>query len=259
MWQQYQRSNLTAHFQCRENYLGNEIWYCSVPSSPYNIQIWLLAYIWSVYILVTGQCKHLLKTPNTQLTGYWPQLSLHCRASSQMASKVFKADIAFSSICLETVLKNAESRCNRAKPDCWGAWPASVCSEVKTWVNRCERSGFSGVLLCYILKKSCPWCSRVFGGSQNFAEGRNVCDKQCITDTDCTFGNNLLPDQQPYAMLGTPKTFLSSWALGTRKRRHLKASLEPSSSFHIHTVAFSYSQQLQEIWFLVWQVLFQCA
>lgn len=89
-------------------------------------------------------------------------------------------------------------------------------------------------------------------GSQNFAGGRNVCYKQCITDTDCTFGDNLLPDQQPYAMLGTPKTFLSSWALGMRKRRHLLGySLKPSSSFNIHTVAFSYSQQLQEIWFLV--------
>lgn len=91
-----------------------------------------------------------------------------------------------------------------------------------------------------------------FGGSQNFAGGRNVCDKQCFTDTDCTFGDDLLPHQQPYAMLGTPKTFLSSWALGMRKRRHhLRYSVEPNSSFHIQTVAFSYSQQLQGTCFLV--------
>lgn len=88
--------------------------------------------------------------------------------------------------------------------------------------------------------------------SQNFAGGRNVSDKQYITDTDCTVGDHLLPDQQPYAMLRTPKIFLSSWALAMGMRGyHLGYSLEPSSSFSIKTVAVSYSQQLQGVWFLM--------
>lgn len=80
-------------------------------------------------------------------------------------------------------------------------------------------------------------------------------DKQYITDTDCTVGDHLLPDQQPYATLRTSKIFLSSWALGMGKRRHhLRYSLEPSSSICIKTVAFSYSQHLQGVWFLVFLV-----
>ena len=82
VWQQDQRSNLTPHLQCWENYLGNEIWYLLAPSSPCDVQIWLLACIWSFQFTSQSQVnsKHLLKTPGMQLTGYWAQLSLSCTA-----------------------------------------------------------------------------------------------------------------------------------------------------------------------------------
>lgn len=59
-------------------------------------------------------------------------------------------------------------------------------------------------------------------------------DKQYIANTECTAGSSLLPEQQPYAMLGMPQIFPSSWALGMGKRRHLSGysqGLSSSSQF----------------------------
>jgi len=54
--------------------------------------------------------------------------------------------------------------------------------------------------------------------------------KHYIANIECTAQSSLLPEQQPYAMLGTPKTFPSSWALGMGKRRDLSGYSQGLSS-----------------------------
>lgn len=225
MWQRDQRSNLTPHFQHRENYLGNEVWYLSAPSSPCDIQIWLSACMWSSQFTSWSQVssKHLLKTPGMQPTGYQQQFSLSytTRHLSSWQQSFSRQGLSF----LLSIKKRSPQR--YTFPVLGGETRAlgslttfPVCAEV--------RHGWPGVKVqllrhCYDIKNSVCDALKSLGVLKTlWGPGvGGVCDssKQYIAKTDGITGSSLLPEHQLYAMLEQPKIFPSSWALGLRKRR----------------------------------------
>lgn len=257
-WQQDQRSNLTPHFQCRENYLGNEIWYLSAPSSPRDIQIWLLACIWSFQFTSQSQVnsKSLLKTPGMQLTGCWAQLSLSCTAGPLPSwhQSFSRQGLGF----FLSVQKHNPQKC--VFPVLWG----------KTWVLRslttfpvCSgvRHGWPGVKVqlfrhYYVIKNAVPDALKSSGVLKTLG---GCSDKQYIAKTDCIAGSSLLLEWQPCTVLGMPKIFPSSWDLGMGQTRHLSGYSQGLSSSSQFSDCSFLLQQPQGVWFLVWQVLFGCA
>lgn len=151
VWQRDQRSNLTPHFQRRENYPGNEIWYLSAPSSLCDIQIWLSACIWSFQFTSWSLIEDAYW--RRRECSYWVSatifLILHYRASSQLVAKFFKAGTGFSSLYSEAQSSEVHipsitgQDLSTGEPD---HLPSLLWS--KTQVNRCERSAFEA-LLCY--------------------------------------------------------------------------------------------------------------
>lgn len=232
-WQQNQRSNLTPHSQCRENYLGNEIWYLSAPCSPCDIQIWLLACVWSFQFTSRSQVnsRRLLKTPGTQLIRYWAQPSLS-RTAGHLPSWCQSFSRQGPGLLL-SVQECGPPKC--VLPVLWvKTWALGslttfpVCSQVRHgWI------GVKAQLLrhYYVIKNAVPDALNSLEVLKTLGGGS---DKQYIANTECTAGSTPLPEQQPYAMLAMPKIFPSSWALGMGKRRHVSGycqGLRSSSQF----------------------------
>lgn len=67
-----------------------------------------------------------MKTPETQLTEYWPQLSLSCTAGYLPRwHQSFSRQTLHFLLSVEKQSSKMHNDYYRAKPDCWGAWPPS--------------------------------------------------------------------------------------------------------------------------------------